>query len=503
MKQATFIALLSIFLFASCGGEEKPNAPDPKTGKFNVILISADTLRADRLGCYGYDKRRSSPTLDAIASEGIVFENLITSSPWTTPAHLSMLTSLYPSTHGLTTSFMDMWSALFGRGDFFKLPAHRVTLAEVLKASGFKTVAFTAGGPVDPSIGFDQGFDQYDTAMFKLRHDNMGEMLNWIRDNSNEQFFLFWHHFEVHAPYLNAEFLTDVLPNDTGRTIQGQMNYIADITLATVWPVGASGLRKKQRAVLKNNEAFNKDVCESLYVGGVLKQDRWLAKLVKLLKEKGLYDNTMLVFTSDHGEEMGDHNPMLFYNMHGHTLYEEMIHVPLVIKLPEQYAGGTRVGDPVSTVDIMPTILDFLEIVPKKNQMQGISLKPYWMDAKPASKRPGVFTEAMARKEEKKSIRTDRYKYIITIDGESVKQHGRGFIPPNPARIELYDLKNDPRERRNLLDGEHDAHTDRLAADFDRMVRAHQDAQKGEAQKTILDKDTVEKLKGLGYMGEH
>ena len=135
--------------------------------------------------------------------------------------------------------------------------------------------------------------------------------------------------------------------------------------------------------------------------------------------------------------------------------------------------------------------------------MQGISLKPYWMGAKPKSKRPGVFTEAMARKEEKKSIRTDRYKYIITIGKESVEKHGRGFIPPDPARIELYDLKNDPQEQRNLLGGEHDARTDRLAAGFDRMVRAHQDSLEGEAEKTTLDKDTVEKLKGLGYMGEH
>ena len=503
MKHATLIALLPILLLASCGGEEKPSAPDPKTGKFNVILISADTLRADRLGCYGYDKRRSSPTLDAMASEGIVFENLITTSPWTTPAHLSMLTSLYPSTHGLTSSFIDMWSALFGKGDFFKLPAHRVTLAEVLKTSGFKTVAFTAGGPVDPDIGFDQGFEHYGTAMFKLRHENMDEMFKWIRDNSREQFFLFWHHFEVHAPYLNTDFVTDVLPNDKGKAVTGQMNHIADISLASVWPTGASKLRKKQRAVLKNNDVFNMDVCESLYVGGVLKQDRWLAKLVKLLKKEGLYDNTMLVFTSDHGEELGDHNPKLFYNVHGHTLYEEMIHVPLVIKLPKQYASGTRIGDPVSTVDIMPTILDFLEVTPKKNQMQGISLKPYWMGAKPESKRPGVFTEAMARKEEKKSIRTDRYKYIITIGKESVEKHGRDFIPPDPARIELYDLKSDPRERKNLLAGEHDARTNRLAAGFDSMVRAHQESLEGEAEKTTLDKDTVEKLKGLGYMGEH
>ena len=190
-------------------GSGDPAAPG---GPPNLILISIDTLRADRLNAYGYDLRTVSPHIDALAADGILFENAITTSPWTTPAHVSLLTSLQPTSHGVVTPFAELREGLKGGGRFIRLPDSRTTLAEVLRESGFATAAFTGGVTLDPRIGFDQGFERYDTSMKKLGPASVGTLLEWIEGHGSQPFFLFWHTFEVHAPYLDTTFLGDVLP---------------------------------------------------------------------------------------------------------------------------------------------------------------------------------------------------------------------------------------------------------------------------------------------------
>jgi len=478
------------------------SAPDPSRERYNVVYVSIDTLRADRLGCYGYDKHPTSPVIDAVAEEGVLFENYIASAPWTTPSHISLFTSLYPSSHGVMMSFREMWSGLkFGERSFHKLPDARVTLAEALADRGFATAAFTGGGPVDPTIGFGQGFDVYETSMFKLDDENVGAMLSWIDDHANEQFFLFWHHFEVHAPYLQADFVDDVAPLGHAAKIAVEMRELAGGRLRSVWPGNAALLRSKQTALLRGHDAFNRDVCEALYTGGVRSADRWLGRLVEALRRKDLYDKTMLVISSDHGEEFGDHNNKLWYNKHGHNLYEEMIHLPLVIKLPDGYAGGIRVPSVVQTVDVMPTILGVLGVSPSKDEMQGRSLAPLWSPAARAN--DGVaFTESTVSRSEKKSVRSSRYKYIVNIDKQVVSRFGRKRLPDGPLSAELYDLKRDPREKHNLLAGKASAKLLAVAADFERQLRRHLSSQRGEATATTLDAAALEKLKALGYIGD-
>ena len=215
------LAMATTSGLASCtGGSGVPDsAPAPED--LNVVLVSIDTLRADRLNAYGYDARRTSPNLDALAREGILFENFITAAPWTTPAHLSLITSLHPSTHGVIEPFDEMSRKLFGGGAFLSLAGRRVTLAEVLQAEGFRTAAFTAGGPLDPKLGFGQGFEEYATSMYKLDEENVGEMLAWVERHRESRFFLFWHHFEVHAPYLQADFVDDVLARRRRHLAEG------------------------------------------------------------------------------------------------------------------------------------------------------------------------------------------------------------------------------------------------------------------------------------------
>jgi arylsulfatase A-like enzyme len=478
-------------------------APDPTRERYNVVLVSIDTLRADRLGCYGYSERPTSPSIDALARESVLFENYITAAPWTTPSHLSLFTSLYPSSHGVMMSFRDMWSGLrFGETSFHKLPDSRVTLAEVLSERGFATAAFTGGGPVDPTIGFGQGFDVYETEMFKLDEGNVGAMTSWIDEHADEQFFLFWHHFEVHAPYLQAEFVDDAAPLEHAAAIAEGTRKLAGDTFRSVWPGDPARLRSAQTALLREHDAFNRNVCEALYTGGVRSADRWLGRFVETLRDKGLYDRTMLIVTSDHGEEFADHSRGSWYNKHGHNMYEEMIHLPLVVKLPNGYAGGTRVASVVQAVDVMPTILSVLGISPSKNEMQGRSLVPLWSPGAPVTDNV-AFTESAVSRSEKKSVRSSRYKYIVSIDKLIVSQIGRKNLPDGPLSAELYDLKRDPREKRDLLAKGPSPKILSIAADFERQLRKHLAAQRGEATATTLDAAALEKLKALGYIGGH
>jgi arylsulfatase A-like enzyme len=477
--------------------------PDPSHERYNVVLVSIDTLRADRLGCYGYDERPTSPVIDGLAEEGVLFENYIASAPWTTPSHLSLLTSLYPSSHGVMTSFSEMWDGLeFGEQSYHKLPDSRVTLAEALAEEGFATAAFTGGGPMDPAIGFEQGFGVYDTSMFKLDDENVGEMMSWIDDHAGEQFFLFWHHYEVHAPYLHTEFVGDVATDKYAAQIAERTREMAGKQFRGVWPGEAALLRSKQRAVLRKYDAFNRDVCEALYTGNVLSADRWLGRVVDGLRRRGLYNKTLLVVTSDHGEEFGDHHRSLWYNHHGHSMYEEMIHVPLIVKLPNGYAAGTRVSTICETIDVMPTILDVLDVAPRKNEMQGRSLAPLWSKVGGHGEDRVAYTESTVARSEKKSVRTLRYKYIVNIDKETVAVIGRKRLPNGPLVAELYDMTLDRFERRNLLRASATARNLALAAGFERLLRLHLDAQQGEVATTTLGAQAIERLKSLGYIGD-
>jgi arylsulfatase A-like enzyme len=254
--------------------------------------------------------------------------------------------------------------------------------------------------------------------------------------------------------------------------------------------------------MLRKHDAFNRDVCEALYTGNVLSADRWLGRVVDGLRKRGLYDRTLLVITSDHGEEFGDHHRNLWYNHHGHSVYEEMIHVPLIIKLPNGYAAGTRVSTICETIDVMPTILDVLGVAPSKNEMQGRSLAPLWSQAAGRGEDRVAYTESTVARNEKKSVRTLRHKYIVNIDKETVAEIGRKRLPGGPLKAELYDMTFDRFERRNLLGANATARNLALAAGFERLLRWHVDAQRGEAAATTLGAQAIERLKSLGYLDD-
>jgi arylsulfatase A-like enzyme len=471
--------LVALALPAGCRPDRRPP---------NVVLIAVDTLRADRVNVYGYQRRRLTPHIDALARDGIVFESHVAAAPWTTPSQMSLLTSLSPSAHGVTVPFHEAGPHPVGR-----LAAERVTLAERLAGAGWATAAFTGGGTMDPDLGFGDGFSVYDESMMKMNGRGLAAMLAWIDASADRPFFVLWHTFEVHSPYLQARFAAEVTTPADDELLRRVLERLAR------QPRRAYG---QWRPRLSQLGLYSLPVCDALYDGGVASFDRWVGRLVDGLEERNLYDHTLIVFTSDHGEQRGEDRPLArahgagpFDNQHGHALYQEQIHVPLIVKLPGQDRAGTRVRDVTRTVDVMPTILDVAGVAGEG--MQGTSLRAAWSGGGPEL---AAVAEALSEDYEEKAVRFGRHKYVVHIGPAEVRQHGRAFVPRDPRAPALYDLAADPGERRNLLAaGAAEGRWSELAARL-HAVLAAQVGTGGRAEPLVLDLDTRDRLRALGYI---
>jgi arylsulfatase A-like enzyme len=485
----------SLVLLAGGAACARP-APRP-----NVVLVSLDTLRADRLNVYGYRDRAVSPYIDALAQDGILFERQITASPWTTPAHLSLLTSLSPHSHGVTESVAWLMRGLGQGGEYERLADSQETLAEVLSRGGYATAAFTGGATLDPSIGFDQGFDLYDTSMAKVGEKGFAAMTAWIAAHRDRPFFLFWHTFETHAPYHDGTFLNDVLPAGKAATLRRELATLG----RSEGPFLPEDLGEK---TLRANGAFTREVCSALYDGGVLAADRWVGRLMETLRRTGLYDRTLVVLTSDHGEQLGETADETggrfrngrFYNAHGHDLYDELVRVPLIVKLPGRPGPPRRISAVTRAIDVMPTILEVVGLASTASgREQGLSLRPLWEGR--FSEPRVAFTEALSTDRESKSLRDARYKYVVSMWPRQVSRHGRSYVPDAKrlAAVELYDLEADPGERHNLL-RDPTPEVRRVAARLDADLRRWAAEAPGHAEKTRLGEEALQRLRALGYI---
>jgi arylsulfatase A-like enzyme len=335
-KTWPLFALLLLLLLPACGRG---------TGRA-IILISLDTLRQDHLGCYGYG-RDTSPHIDRFAKEeGILFEAAYAQAPLTLPSHMSILTGLYPETHGILLPKVKAGK----KGGSDRLSENVVTLAEAIKNQGFETSAFTDGLLVAKRFGFNQGFDEYRDQRNK-KGDNgfrrFGKPLKkWIDDHAKEDFFLFIHTYDTHAPYLPPEpFLSKFQEEPPAR----------ELPEASLVFCSFLGIHK---AVLLNRYGSLQEVVDA-YDGCVSFVDTELGKLFSQLKDLGLWEDSLIVVTSDHGESFMENDLMIG---HGICAGNEETLIPLIIKLPGSEFSGTRINHVVESVDIMPTVLSALGV---------------------------------------------------------------------------------------------------------------------------------------------
>jgi len=445
-------------------GPPEAAAPGGGAAGKNVVLIVVDALRADRISEDGY-AGETAPRFDELAGEGARFENCYAAATWTKPSVASLLTSLYPDAHGARR-----------RAD--RLPAEARTLPEILRESGWFTAAVVANPNLKSVFGFDQGFAVYDDSLmedrlyeialrsfpffpglvrisgksFDITDRDNAERVNrriipFLESLRGRPFFLYLHYMDPHFPYRPPREFSDLFPPAPGG--EEAARYDAEIRFV----------------------------------------DDRIGVLIDRLKALDLYDRSVIVVTADHGEAFGEHSD----SGHGHTIFEEMVRVPLIIRGAGEKPAA-RIVRPVRSIDIMPTILDLLSLPPDPT-LEGTSLLPLLRS--PASGResgPDIFIDQESfdgKFRLRGMIREGRWKYIR--DESPGRETGGGG-----GREELYDLSADPGEKANLA-GEK---TDILRELRDAIRRHREDArrQRLSAPPAALDKNTVDQIKALGYM---
>lgn len=436
-----------------------------------VILVSIDTLRADHLGCYGY-RRETSPAIDSLARDSAVFLNTYATTSWTLPSHVSLLTSLFDFNHQVS-------------GEEERMHPSILTLADILRLNNFFCSAFTGGGFISALYGFSKGFDFYSEAEGDISLENSAEMVyraidDWLGRNADKNFFLFIHTYQPHSPYLCPEPYRKMFLNK---------DYLFDSVDVLRYLGGNSYIYRK----LSDREREN---LVALYDGEIRYTDEQLIRpLIEKLKKKGIYEQVLIIVTSDHGEEFFDHGTW----EHRHNLYDETLKVPLIIKFPNSSFKGKRIHPVVRLVDVMPTILDVFHIEHSHLELDGRSLLPF---LRGKEKEDRTFLADLAGNlldshiPEKKVINSSKNKLILNrpMSPEDLAF----FISPPPATpfIELYDLESDPREKKNLAQ-EKSRFVREMMSEVEELYKR---AGKGKRTPVKIDERLRERLKALGYI---
>jgi arylsulfatase A-like enzyme/Flp pilus assembly protein TadD len=393
----------------------------------NVILISIDTCRSDYLSCYGYP-RQTTPNIDRLADQGVLFENTISPVPITLPAHSTMMTGTIPPYHGVRNNIG------------YQLSQPNQTLAEMLSTEGFRTAAIVSAFVLDSRFGMAQGFESYNDRFVNVRHALSGDerigqettrfALEWLDEHKSEKFFLFLHYYDPHDDY-------------------------------------------------EAPEPFATEYADNPYAGEIAYTDHCIGRVIEKIKEIGLYDSSLIIITSDHGEMLGEHGELT----HTYFVYKSAVKVPLIFKLPGR-TNSRRVPDCVGLVDILPTICRILGI-DRPEKIQGRDLSPYFKGKPPLDKNRSLYSESIVPTRyganTLMALTTDRYKYIQSI------------------RPELYDIVQDPNEQNNLFE----KLTERGAA-FERQLQQvlEQTLAKDIASNQMgLTAQDLYRLESLGYVG--
>jgi arylsulfatase A-like enzyme/Tfp pilus assembly protein PilF len=415
---AALVLLLAAVLL-SCSTLTSPPLP-------NVILISIDTCRADYLSCYGYPKK-TTPNIDALADRAVLFENVISPVPLTLPAHCSMLTGTIPPHHAVHDNY-DYW-----------LEGSNITLAEILRDNGFATAAFVSAFVLDSQFAIDQGFDTYydhfeqQADQFQAnerRADQTTRLaLDWLDEHSRENFFLFLHYYDPHTDY-------------------------------------------------DPPEPFFSKFADNLYAGEIAYTDHYIGQLLQKLKSLGIFDSSLIIITSDHGEMLAEHGE----DEHGYFIYQSALKVPLIFKLPGRHRHQ-RVNGLVALVDIIPTVCGLLGIAPP-TPLHGRDLSPHLHNRSISSEERHVYAESL---------------YPTKYGGNSLLGLvGRRYKYIQTTRPEIYDLQTDPAESDNLIE----THSQLAAALREQLrQRLEQNVRKLKANaKFAPDDETIKRLESLGYV---
>ena len=451
----------------------------------NIILIIVDALRPDHLDINGY-KRDTSPNIDNLAKEGTSFVSSYCPLPRTDPSMMSIFTGMYPHNHGIRLVANN------------KADTSLITLAEILQNHAYKTAFIGGFGVHNPAL--EKGFDDFNLLRWKIRSkikrtifkayspsNSYGEArqytdiaVKWVKNNSKNKFFLCVHYEDLHWPYdipkpFEHMFDPEYEGNHDFNTVNHDKFSRGDLIFGKV------NLSKEE---IEHAIAH--------YDGGIKYIDAQIGRLADYIKKQGLYDDTLVILTSDHGENFGEHN---FYFQHGASLYEPSLKTPLIFKHPKAIPKGRIISQRVQNIDIMPTVLEMLGI-PILDKIDGVSLLPL-IKEKTKKSMSFIFAESIEehfKGNERVFFPGIRGKWRAMVEGD-----WKIIYIPHPKNdiFELYNLKDDPEEKNNLIGKEKEiaSHMKNKILEFLKL----QDNE-GDANISDLTEKSKKLLRKLGYL---
>lgn len=446
--RAAWCALVALALLAGSLGCSDAAPPRP-----SILLVTLDTTRADRLGCYGSDAE-ASPRLDALAAESLLYTRALSTSSWTLPAHASILTGKFTSSHGARADVagpIRLSSAIEGPRSWRRIRARGLsplerTLPVVLAEHGYATAAIVAGPWLKRVMGVDLGFQSYDDSRItslngRLAEDVTDAALRWLGQRPEAPFFLFLNYFDPHDPYKPPRgFLRGAAP---------------------------------RRGAL-DAEVHRRKLTRWAYEGEIRYMDHHLGRLLDGMRELGIYDETWIIVTSDHGELLGEHG---IYG-HGTTLHEPLLRIPLILKFPgSRMAPGAR-DDEVQLVDLFPTILDEL----------GLEIPP------------DVQGSALGRRGHPAIAEVYPLPFMEHARGDfrMLRDGSEKFVWHSGGEHRLFDVVADPDESDDLA-GRRPERARNLQARLDDYIASLPPPLEAGAPRAV-DAATEEALRGLGYI---
>ena len=476
LSAALVLSLAASFAIENFATPSPPPASGPPSRIRHVILLTVDTLRRDALSCYGGGT--PTPNIDRLAEDGILFENAYAPSPWTLPSFVTILSGLSPWVHKATRLE-------------YAVPAGLPSLAAFLKKEGYLTASIGSNPVVmlpGPQPALSSGFDDYDFYPKNHRPLTQGHRIalrllptafgdvastdhltrraqHWVDSYRDREFFLWFHYYDPHIPYAPPPaFFPQSQPDPAiGERFAGKR------------------MKEIRKGAFRPSPAAMNWV-EALYHGEVRYVDDRIGRFIATLKDLDLYEDALILVTSDHGEEHYEHGGI----DHGHSLYEELLRVPLIVKLP----GSTvkdEIEQAVSLESVLPTILDLCNIEFDRGAFSGRSLQGLWTDARSSNSETPVFSTGLLIYEEREAVVFDGLKYIRSLDW---------------PREELYDLESDPGETNNIafLHADKVAQARELLADkAAKGARLRKLHGLGPVPDAPLDAETIERLRSLGY----
>lgn len=474
------------------GGHEAPPAlaggdPVDADGRElpSVVIYLIDTLRADRLGAYGHGLP-TSPRFDALAAESVLFEQCVAPAPWTLPSTVSLHTSTHPCEHGVL---------IVGQRISPALP----TLAERLRSIGYRTASFHANPHVGVTSGLDRGFEVCERQGVL----DVGAAAAWLDEQGADPFFLYAHAMEPHDPYTPSPQHRRHFAPVSRETEQAVNQLLRDLRAAANVdrhqgrPPGTTDTTREQTEASQRLLEL-RDAVEALYDGDVREADANLGRMIDALRERDLWDEVLFIVLGDHGEELGDRGGWL----HGRSVHEENVHVPMLVRFPHGRHGGRRVQEVVTLVDVAPTILDFLGRPELAVGARGESL----LEAATGTENRGdaqAVPRVASMRINKQSFHAPHAQQRGNVNVVIRQGRWKGIWNVEREAFELYDLRDDPGERDNVL--LRDAEMERGRQMY-LVARGWLDACQAESSEPVpvpdepLDAAAMEELRALGYV---